>query len=310
MSGAILHKPAEWHARRAKTIGSSEIAALFDVAAPYQLSRFALFHVKAGLVPAPEVEGERLMWGTLMEEAIAAGVAETKGWVVNPGQFYSLSDIGMSATLDFEIQGAEGFDGPGVLETKNVDFVQHKRAWTGDEPPPHILLQLQHQLACTGWKWGAIACLVGGNRLEVYTYEARPKLIAEIKARVRQFWQDVVDQKPPAVDGSEGASDVLRALYPEVVDDAADMRGNNEWPEVCAAFKVAGERQRESKKEYDAAKNRLVALLGSHRRGWGGGYSVSTAVTPETPDRPAPPGDIIAGRAEARRYTVKEVEAP
>jgi putative phage-type endonuclease len=308
MSGVA--KSPEWHARRARTVGSSEIAALFDCAPPYALSRYALWHVKAGLVAPPVVENERVRWGCMLEEAIAEAVREERGWKVEQG-FFATDPVqpGMSCTLDFVVREAEGFDGPGVLETKNVDFVQHRRAWTSGEPPPHILLQLQHQLACTGLRWGAVAGLVGGNRLEVYPYVVRPKLVIEIRRRVDAFWRSIEQNRPPPVDGSDGASDVLRALHPDVVDEAADMRGNNEWSEAVAEFIVAGERKREAEQEYSAAKNRVAELIGPHKRAWGNGYSVTVAVTPEKPSRPAREGETIPGRSETRRYMAKMEEA-
>lgn len=307
MSGSQVIKPEFWHARRAKNIGSSEIAALFDCAPPFCLSRFALWHVKAGLVPPPEVANDRVKWGTLLEDVIGAAVAEEKGWTIRPGHFcIDETTPGMSCTLDFVIEHAEGMDGPGVLETKNIDWLAHKRSWTGDEPPPHILLQLQHQMACTGYKWGCIAGLVGGNTLRTYVYEARPKLIADIRRRVTAFWKSIDEGKPPAVDGSDGASHALRHLFPEVQDDAVDFSSSNEWPVAVAEFIAAGERQREAKAEYDAAKNQVALLLGEHKRGYGGGFSVSCSVVDAKPDRPAREGEIIPGRKESRRYTAKE----
>jgi putative phage-type endonuclease len=304
----VLTKDPEWHARRARAIGSSEIAALFGVQPAYALSHYALWHVKAGIVPPPEVASERVKWGVYLEEVIAAAVHEERGWPVTPGHFVTDGTTpGMSATLDFVIGQADGFEGPGVLETKNVDMIQHKRAWTDGEPPPHILLQLQHQLACTGWKWGAIAGLVGGNRLEVYTYEARPKLIESIRRKVTEFWASIESGKPPAIDGSDSAGDTLRALYPEPRDDALDLRQSNEWPEAVGDFLTAGEMKKSAEKRYSEARNRVEALLAGHKRGWGGGYSVSVSITPAKPDRAAEPGEIIKGRAETRRLIAKEV---
>ena len=51
------------------------------------------------------------------------------------------------------------------------------------EPPLHILLQHQHQMAATGYTWGVLAGFVGGNDLHLYRYKARPKLIADIRRR-------------------------------------------------------------------------------------------------------------------------------
>ena len=295
---------AEWLAQRERYIGSSEVAALFGLQAAYGLSHFALWHVKRGIEPPP-VEGPRIAWGTRLEEVIALAYAEETGATVTPGRYAVDDTAQMAASLDFEIAAdpENEYEGPGILETKNVDWLVHRRSWTDGEPPPHILLQLQHQLACTGFKWGVIAAIIGGNELRTYRYAARPALAADIRKRVTAFWASA---SPPPVDGSDGAAHVLRELYPEPVDDAADMRDNNEWPEAVQAFIEAGAAQREAKAVYDEAKNRVVALLGPYKRAWGGGYSVSTAITPAKPPRSARPEEVISGRAEVRRYTAKE----
>jgi len=299
----------EWLALRAKYVGASAVAALFGVQADYQLSEFALWHVKAGSAPEPDISGPRLTWGLKLEEVIGAAAAEEKGWTVRRGRYAIADDCDLGASLDFEIDAdpTGEFEGPGVLETKNVDWLVHKRKWVDEEPPPHILLQLQAQLAATGYTWGAVASLVGGNDLRIYPYAARPTLIAEIKRRVTAFWQSIADGRRPSVDGSAGASHVLAHLYAEPADDAVDMSYSNEWPEAVAGFLAAQKARKEADAGYDLAKNRVVALLGGHKRGWGAGYSVSTAITPAKPDREAAPGEIIKGRAETRRYTAKEM---
>ena len=93
-----------------------------------------------------------------------------------------------------------------------------------------------------------------------------------------------------------------------VADDAIDMRGSNEWPEAVAEFLVAGERKRDAEKAYQAARNRVEALMAGHKRGWGGGYAVSVSVTPANPGRPAKPGEMIGARAETRRLNAKVME--
>ena len=302
----------EWLALRGKRVGASESAALFGVQAPYQLDHFALHHVKAGNAPPPPVDGPRIKWGQRLEIIVAEATAEEHGYSVYKGRYAIADDCpGMSASLDFEIEAdIEGeFDGPGVLETKNVDWMVHRRSWTDGEPPIHILIQLQHQLGCTGYQWGVVAGLVGGNELKVYRYAAKPKLIADIKARIAKFWEDIAASRAPDVSGSESSGAVLRSLYPEPIDDAIDMSGSNEWPEAVAQFIDASATKKAATEAYDEAKNRVVALLGNHKRGWGGGYSVNTSITAAKEDRPAREGEVIKGRAEVRRYTAKEMAA-
>jgi predicted phage-related endonuclease len=306
---------AEWHAVRAKHVGSSEVAGLFGCQAPYQLSEFALFHVKRGAKP-PLVEGERIEWGNRLEQIIAEAAAAQQGWRIQKGGYVEdLRCPGLGASLDHVIldpsegDAALGCDGPGALEVKNVDWLIHRASWSNDEPPIHIALQLQSQLACTGFKWGAVVALVGGNHLAIYRFFARPALIAEMRSRVFAFWDRVRRNDAPAPDGSDGTSEILRTLYPEVIDDAICLDGNNEWPEAVAELIAASAIYKEADARKKAARNRVAGLIGNCKRAYGGGYSVSVAVTPATPDREALPGQIIKGRAEARRLTAKEMVA-
>ena len=305
MSAAV--KAPDWHARRLSVVGASEVAALFGVQQPYQMGLFELWHVKAGLVPAPDVQGERIEWGNDLEAAIASVAARRQGWIIEAGDHVTDSTTpGLGATLDFRILGGHDEIGHGVLEIKNVDWLQHRAKWTDAEPPEHILLQLQHQLAASGCAWGYVAALIGGNRLELYRFEARPKLIAEIRRRVTAFWQSIAEGKPPAVDGSDGTFRTLAALHPELTPDEIDLRGSNEFGVACHAAVAAADRRKAAEKEEDEAKARVLALLDGHKTGWDGAWRASVAVTPAKPDRLAEPGEIIKGRKEARRLTIKE----
>lgn len=299
----------EWLELRKGYVGASEVAALFGVQAAYALSHFALWHVKRGVTPPP-VEGPRVTWGKRLEEVVALAVQEEHGYDVAHGRYAVADDCRMAASLDFEIAADPlgEFPGPGALETKNVDWLIHRRQWTDGEPPPHILLQNQQQLACTKYAWGAVACLVGGNELRLYRYGARPALGAEIKRRVNAFWQSIAENEPPDVDGSDGAARILAQLYPEPTDDAVDLSHSNEWPEAVQGFLDAAARKKAATADYDEARNRIADLLGSHMRGWGAGYSVNTAITPAKDPRPARDGEIISGRKESRKYTASIME--
>ena len=99
---ALLPIPSDkaaWHALRAKHIGASEVAALFNMQAAFQPGIFALWMDRAGRVPLPPVEIERAQWGLRLEDAIAAGAAEAQGWEIQPGR-YASHESGVGATLD------------------------------------------------------------------------------------------------------------------------------------------------------------------------------------------------------------------
>jgi len=306
-----VHDSKEWHAVRARHVGSSEVSVLFDLATEdtpaYARSKFGLWHIKAGNAPPPPIDNPRVTWGTRLEAIIAEGASEENKWPIQKGGYFSdITTPGLGCSLDYVIDYDPNEIGPGVLEIKNVDWLVHKKKWD-TEPPPHILLQLMHQLAASGYQWGAVCCLVGGNDLRTYRYKARPKLIAEIRRKVTAFWKSIDEGIEPTVDGSETASHVLRSLFPNVIDDAIDLSSNNEWSEAAHAFYEAGEARKAANAEYDLAKNRVVKLLGDRKRGYGGGWSVNTAITPQNPGREARPGGLIGKKAEVRRYTVKEM---
>lgn len=298
----------DWHELRSKNIGGSEIAGLFDMSQPYQLTLYGLHMVKSRLVEDTFDGNERTIWGNRLEEAIALGIAEDNGWQVRKGGYFKdATAIGMGSTLDYIIAEDPEYDGPGAFEIKNVDGFVFADKWVNEEPPEHILLQLQHQLAVTGFKWGAIGALIAGNRTMVYKYAARPNLIKEIRRRVSDFWEGVAEGVVPKVDGAETTRDLLRALYTPVTREELDVGDDDSWRETGRAFIDTQKALKEAKKAHDEAKNALIAMLGPVKSVKGTGLVFSQSVTAEKADRVAKPGEIIAGRKESRRYNVKEV---
>ena len=298
---------AEWHAKRLQVCGASEIACLFGAQKPYQLSHFALWNVKAKLIDAPVIDDERVQMGNDLEPAIADIVACRKGWPIRKGEhIVDLQCPGLGATLDYIIETPENF---GALEIKNVDNAEWKQHWQNGEPPMHILLQLMAQLACSGFSWGAVGALVGGNRVEVYKYEARPALIAEIRARVRAFWKSIDEGKPPAIDGSDSSFYALKELHPTILDESLNLTGDNEFPTLCGEFLSLNEERKRLEKEEATAKARIMAKLGSARSAWTDGFSARFVEVADDPGKlvtPAMVGTYIGARKGYRKLTVQE----
>lgn len=306
----------EWHALRRRHIGASETAALFNMQAPFQPGIYALWMDKAERVPLPPVEIERAQWGLLLEDAIAAGASERECWKVLPGQ-YASHESGVGATLDRIIAApspadyADGCVGPGCLELKNVDMLQtlRGRAWAG-EPPMHVLLQHQAQMLATGFTWGAIAWLIGGNELRVLRFKAKPAVQAEIAKRARAFWQSIRDDRPPQPDGSDATYAALLALLPDAEDDRepADLRGDNAAEAAAADYLRGAAMEKEGKALKDAARNVLLSKIGAAEWAKTNAATVSIARVAPTAPRVAEPGEVIKGRAGSVRITVKAYE--
>jgi hypothetical protein len=276
--------------------------------------------VKSGRIPAPPVDdspGSRIWYGKRLEPAIGSLCAELKNWSLRPGP-YATDDqcAGMAASLDFIIDSpgpaevALGFRGPGVLQIKNSDWFQHKRGWTGSQPPLPVILQLQHEIACSGFGWGYVVCLVGGNELEKFPYQARPRLADEIRLRVSDFWKGVRAGKPPLVDGTNSTADALAGLYPLPPNEAPiDLSGDNELPQICAGLLVATADRKGAEANERAWANRLAEKMAGHKRGACNGYLINGVLTPEMPGIRAgdlPPDKIIGARAASIWFKVIE----
>lgn len=259
MNAVKITSPEQWHELRAKNIGSSDVAALFGLS-PYK-TLFELWHEKRGSLPSGIKDSERMAWGRDLEAVIAKRTANQEQWLVSkPAGYYPHATIaGMGCTPDFMIES--GDNRQGILECKNVDWIQWKQKWTGDEPPMDYLLQLQHQLACTGCAWGAIAALVGGNELHVHRYERNEPTIKLIEQKVAEFWQSVEADKEPAVTSDD--YDALRVLYKNASGEEIDLTGDNQMPELCAVALIAAEERKEAEKKESAAKAAILQKIGS-----------------------------------------------
>jgi len=72
-----IENETHWHAIRAKHVGGSEVAAIFGHCS--YLTHLELHLIKRGEVDGAIEENERMFWGTVIEDAVAQGVAEYKG---------------------------------------------------------------------------------------------------------------------------------------------------------------------------------------------------------------------------------------
>lgn len=281
----------------------------------YIPSLYTLWHRKRGDVGDDFKPNERAEWGLRQEDAVALYAIETlsppearykyrrAGWCRHPRV------DGMAASPDFFVLGRDG-QPISILETKTADWLVHKRTW-GDQPPLHILLQVQAQMACTGLDRAYCAVLIGGNRGEIYPIERRQRLIDEIEARVSAFWESIREGKEPPVDGTDSSARTVASMYP--IDDGeeepADLTADDELPNLCAELLHAAVDRQSAEKREQAARTAILAKLGDCRAAWCDGFLVSAPTVAAVPDKIITPemvGEVIKGRAGFRRLKVKE----
>jgi len=295
---------------RAQHVGGSEVAALFDCS-PW-LTRFELWHRKAGNIATPEFnaiaddgapENERVYWGVRLEAAIIEAAKERYGYTDRENTGPLSNGKGLGGHPDRQVICPKR--GPGILETKMVDWLEFKK-W-GDEPPAHYLLQGNTYSGLDRVAWFDMIVLVGGNKLERYQYDFRPKLYAEAERRTEQFWQSVTKGAPPKAEYTRDL-EVLKELYADQGTEAVDLHGDNRAAMAAAEMLAAAEEERQARARKEAAQAELVDKLKDASVGFADGFVIRSTLVKAVPEREAKPGEIIKGRKAYRRFTVKEEE--
>lgn len=274
----VVHGSKEWHELRSKTVGASEVAALFDCC-PY-MTKFALWHYKNGTLDRPELDdNERIKAGQRLERVIAEYVADENEWDIEPGPFVVHPSVeGMSASLDFKIVN----EGPAALEIKNIDRLVWVEKWHNAyeeiEAPVHIELQLQHQLAVSELEYGYIGCLIGGNQLHIIKRERHTEVIKQIEQRVAQFWNEIADGKEPEPFSHKDYEFVRKVYNRPKKGKHIDLSNDSLASSLCEVIKAEQETVTAAGKAIDRCKARLLHLMGDAESVQMAGFSATAKV--------------------------------
>jgi predicted phage-related endonuclease len=271
---------ADWLAARRLDLTSTEAAGLFNVGA-YENARtfYELYHIKAGLLPAAPFEAnDRTKWGNRLEAAIAAGVAEDLGLIVQPFKVYMrIPELRMGSSFDFKVVGiVEHFTGDetarnlfrkhgdGILEIKNVDGLQFRRGWVDDgetiEAPAHIEMQVAHQLEVAGLEWSIIAPLVGGNTPKTIFRERDEATGTAIRLKAAEFWTYVDAGVPPQPDFNKDG-DAIARVYRDNDGSSIDLSDNVRLATLCKTYKQAAADIKAATEIKDAAKAEITTII-------------------------------------------------
>jgi predicted phage-related endonuclease len=257
--------PEEWHALRAGNIGGTEQACLWN-ASPYT-TPFALHHIKRGTMAAPVLDGTRMRAGKFLEPAIAAMIADEHGKAGTPwlgGYLLHAKVKGMGVSLDWTI------DEPGIgtvpFEIKNVDRRVFDEEWKLDdgsiEPPLHIDLQVQHQLAVWGGApFAYVGVLVGGNETKLLQRPRMPEIIADCEARVKAFWRDVKAGNEPEINWRADLSTLSRA---RLRLNEADMTLDESAADLVRLYAEGARLCAEGDGMKEEAKAKALVMLGAN----------------------------------------------
>ena len=265
------------------TLSASKIPVLMGLS-PYatqnELLREAI-DAAAGTPPERIKQNEAMRFGDLLEPTILAEAAyrldlDHVNSNINEAVFHP--DLPLACSLDgrgdggivFEHNPAHGIyvpqggvvdtHGPGVLEAKNTQSAPESA------PAPYRgPWQLQAQMMCTGYAWGAVCVLYRGSELRLFLYRADEKMHAHIEDAVHEFERRKrdIDWYPPA------SSDDANVAWHRVDDGAPalDLNGTpdaDHWTQVLISRR---EQKRALEAEIDEAEMMLKEMLGNHEEG-------------------------------------------
>lgn len=205
-----LDMPREqWLELRKKGIGGSDSAAI--VGLDRYRSPFDVYADKLGL--KPEIpDNEAMRQGRDLEQYVAERFMEATGKKVrrrnamlqHPEYSFMIADI------DRWVIGENA-----GLECKTTS-VLNRAKFSHGEFPPRYYVQCMHYMAVTGAERWYLAVLVLNKAFHVFTIERDEAEIQALIAAEKDFWENhVMKQIPPAPDGSESTSEIIKQLFPE-----------------------------------------------------------------------------------------------
>lgn len=210
----------EWLAERRKGVGASEASALFGVnddgTWPNRFhSAHSLYLLKRGLIPEDSEIAESAEWGLRVEGVAAEWFSDLSGRkLIDHGRYHHFwhPSAHLRSTLDRE-QAAFDLRGPGPLEIKAPSEWVYEE-WKQTGVPLSAQIQLQAQIACTGWKWGTICAQFAHKRPLWWDVDRNEGFIKALLAKVEAFWGCVERGEAPAVDSHPATERALKALHP------------------------------------------------------------------------------------------------
>lgn len=257
---------ASWLEARRQGLGASDAPVILGLS-PWK-TPLALYAEKLGLEIEEPEQTEAMAWGLRLQPLIIAAYAEQSGRsTIEQVNFVidrSPTHPWMLASLDGWVTKTPGVEDIGVLEVKTTSAFR-KEDWA-EAPPLAYQVQVQHQLAVVGARWGTLVCLIGGQRLVWADVERNDVFIERLIAKEADFWARLQAKEPPLVDDSKASAEILKRLYPREAPGLVVNLGEDEevWD---AKLENAKERLKDAEQDKRAAENHLKAALGEAETG-------------------------------------------
>ena len=279
----------EWVKARTRGIGGSDVGAICSVN-QYATAR-TIYFKKTGQYTEPEggefspAAIERMSFGHILEPIVCDEYCKRSGKKVatSPATLVHKDYSWAIANVDRFILNEEG-EPIGILEAKTASELMAKD-WESGDLPLSYLYQLNWYLWVCDLKYGALACLVGGNKYYYYEITRNDELLEnEILPKVLKFWHhNVANLIEPELDGSLAATDLVNELGKDCKRNSEIMIEQPEVNELVETFVECKAKIKELEKIMDEASNRIKDHMREHEIGYTADYTIRW--TPQTQNR-------------------------
>lgn len=297
----------EWLNARMGGIGGSEVAAACGIspwATPYQV-----WLEKTGRADreTDEASAERMRWGNLLEPVLLREWDDRNPEYVLTGGAGLYADAAypwMLATVD-GLAWTPDQELAGIVEAKTGSH-RALSAWADEETPVYYVTQVQWYMRILGAQRAFVCALLDTSTYVERVIERDDDLIASLIDVASEFWDYVVHDEPPPVDGSETTRRTLakvRAHAGEVVKlDRAWLKEVEHRAELTETIGLL-------EAERAAIDNRVRAALGAAEVAVIDGQRVASHKAPTRPSRSCAYDALAAEHPELYAQYVTEKPA-
>lgn len=266
----------EWLAVRNKGIGGSDIGAICGVS-PFSSARQVYFsktgQYEDALKPGAASQ-ERMHFGHLLEPIVADEFARRTGKkLLEIDATFAHKDFPwMRANVDRLIVDDDGKP-YGILECKTTSEYNNEEWENGDILLSYIY-QLNWYLHILDLKYGAFACLVGGNKFYHYEVYRNDELINEtLLPAAKHFWFDnVLALKEPELQATD--TEFVNTKYGEVEKNSELFLSDDVSNELAKTVFDCKAKIKELTNIMEEAQNRLKERLQDNEIGYCRDYTI------------------------------------
>ncbi len=269
----------EWLRWRKKGIGGSDVAAILGI--NKWTSAIEIWMDKTNQKNTSAKVNEAMAWGNILEPIIrkhfanvtGKKVKEVKAMLQHPDYPFMIADVDGVTTDDN--------GDPAILEIKTAS--EYKRDEWLEGVPTYYLTQVQHYLCVTGVSKAYVAVLIGGNCFRIYEVGADTEVQQMLIAVEKNFWDKVINNVRPALDGSDAAKEFLDKTYTGGIKETIELP--DEATEYITQYLTASQKEDEAKAEKQEASNKIKELIGNNEKASCGDHVISwTSVSSERLD--------------------------